>query len=196
MPNILILGGTQFLGRSFVENLLEIKKHKITLCNRGISNPYLFPDLNKIIYDRNIEEGCEKLFDDFYDFVFDFSGYKVEQLSNISKYLRCHKYIYISTISVLHNNEDEVMKSYALNKRLCEKFVNNTYQNNCIVRPTCVIGDNDNTDRFYKENQIFYWKSSKNEVTECITPQELNKTLLKEINFSNGSKTINCEKIN
>lgn len=196
MPNILILGGTQFLGRSFVENLLEIKKHKITLCNRGISNPYLFPDLNKIIYDRNIEEGCEKLFDDFYDFVFDFSGYKVEQLSNISKYLRCHKYIYISTISVLHNNEDEVMKSYALNKRLCEKFVNNTYQNNCIVRPTCVIGDNDNTDRFYKENQIFYWKSSKNEVTECITPQELNKTLLNEINFSNGSKTINCEKIN
>jgi len=195
MSNILILGGTQFLGRSFVEKLKENKDtHKITLCNRGESNPWLFEDLDKIKCNRNLEQDCEMIFNHFYDFVFDFSGYKVEQLSNVSKYLRCHKYIYISTISVLHEYEDEFMKSYAHNKSLCEQFVNQTYKNNCIVRPTCVIGDNDNTNRFYKENEEYYWMSSKKKVIECITPLELNKVLINEIDFSNGQKITSCEK--
>jgi 2'-hydroxyisoflavone reductase len=195
MSNILILGGTQFLGRSFVEELeCSQNTKKITLCNRGVSNPELFSNLNKIKCDRNLEKDCQIIFNDFYDFVFDFSGYKVIQLSNISKYLRCHKYIYISTISVLHEYADEVMKSYAYNKSLCEKFVNEIYKNNCIVRPTCVIGDNDNTNRFYKENEQYYWTSSKKKVTECITPGDLNKVLINEINFSNGQKVISCEK--
>ena len=197
MSNILILGGTQFLGRSFVEELKNNKNtHKITLCNRGKSNPELFSDLNKIKCDRNLEKDCEILFNNFYDFVFDFSGYRVEQLSNVSKYLRHHKYIYISTLSVLHQYEDEGMKTYAHHKKLCENFVNSVYKNNCIVRPTCVIGENENTGRFYKENEEFYWLSSKKKAFECITPTELNNALMIEIDFSIGQKTISCEKTN
>jgi 2'-hydroxyisoflavone reductase len=195
MSNILILGGTQFLGRSFIENLLEIKKYKITICNRGISNPQLFPDLNKIIYDRNIDTGCEKLFDDFYDFVFDFSAYQERQLSSVSKYIRCHKYIFISSIAVIRQQIDSEMQNYANNKISCESFIKKTYLNHCIVRPTYVVGDYDYTNRFYKKDNEFYWINSEIKLNDFITIDQLNKILLNEIDFSNVQKVINCEKI-
>ncbi len=42
--NLLILGGTRFLGRHLVEAALG-RGHRVTLFNRGKSNPGLFPQV-------------------------------------------------------------------------------------------------------------------------------------------------------
>lgn len=38
MKKVLIIGGTQFVGRNLVEHILEYDKYEITLFNRGITN--------------------------------------------------------------------------------------------------------------------------------------------------------------
>ena len=48
---ILILGGTRFLGRAFVEEALN-RGHEVTLFNRG-TNKELFPEVEQLIGDRN-----------------------------------------------------------------------------------------------------------------------------------------------
>ncbi|MEE9471922.1 MAG: epimerase, partial [Gemmatimonadota bacterium] len=49
---ILILGGTRFLGVHQVEYALE-RGHAVTLFNRGRTNPELFPNVEKLVGDRN-----------------------------------------------------------------------------------------------------------------------------------------------
>src|SRR3954467_5093883 len=49
---ILVLGGTQFLGRHVVERALE-SDHEVTLFNRGRTRPELFPDVEKLRGDRD-----------------------------------------------------------------------------------------------------------------------------------------------
>ena len=48
---ILVLGGTKFLGRAFVEAALA-RRHELTLFNRGETNADLFPDVEKLRGDR------------------------------------------------------------------------------------------------------------------------------------------------
>src|ERR1044071_5613335 len=50
--NILILGGTVFLGRHLVEAALH-REHRVTLFNRGQRNPELFPEVEKLRGDRD-----------------------------------------------------------------------------------------------------------------------------------------------
>ncbi|NNE43743.1 MAG: epimerase, partial [Gemmatimonadetes bacterium] len=49
---LLILGGTEFVGRHFVEIAHE-RGHELTLFHRGKTNPGLFPDLDTRIGDRD-----------------------------------------------------------------------------------------------------------------------------------------------
>ena len=49
---ILILGGTVFLGRHLVEAALA-RGHDVTLFNRGQHNPELFPQVEKLRGDRD-----------------------------------------------------------------------------------------------------------------------------------------------
>lgn len=48
---ILVLGGTLFLGPAIVERAVEAG-HRVTLFNRGKTNPWLFPQLEKLRGDR------------------------------------------------------------------------------------------------------------------------------------------------
>jgi 2'-hydroxyisoflavone reductase len=50
--NILLVGGTEFLGRYQTESALA-RGHAVTLFNRGKSNPELFPNVEKLRGDRN-----------------------------------------------------------------------------------------------------------------------------------------------
>ncbi len=54
--NVLVLGGTGFLGPVIVDELLA-QGHAVTLFNRGISNPHLFVDLPRIKGDRETADG-------------------------------------------------------------------------------------------------------------------------------------------
>ena len=49
---ILVLGGTRFVGRLYVEQALE-RGHEVTLFNRGRSNPNLFSGVETLIGDRD-----------------------------------------------------------------------------------------------------------------------------------------------
>jgi len=50
---ILVLGGTNFLGPAIVERARS-RGHRVTLFNRGITRPELFPDLEKLRGDRSL----------------------------------------------------------------------------------------------------------------------------------------------
>lgn len=54
--NILVLGGTSFLGPAIVERALEAG-HRVTIFNRGKTNPWLFPQLEKLHGDRELASG-------------------------------------------------------------------------------------------------------------------------------------------
>ena len=58
---ILVLGGTNFVGPAIVERALSAG-HEITLLNRGITRPHLFPDVEKLKGDRRMgSKGLEAL---------------------------------------------------------------------------------------------------------------------------------------
>lgn len=52
--NLLILGGTNFVGPAIVEEALS-KGHRVTLFNRGITRPHLFPDIERLKGFRRID---------------------------------------------------------------------------------------------------------------------------------------------
>ncbi len=50
--NLLILGGTKFVGRHIAAQALA-RGHRVTLFNRGQSNVHLFPDAEKLQGNRD-----------------------------------------------------------------------------------------------------------------------------------------------
>ena len=52
--DLLILGGTGFLGRHLVEAALG-EGHRVTLFNRGLSGPGLFPEVETVRGDREVD---------------------------------------------------------------------------------------------------------------------------------------------
>ena len=72
VKRILILGGTGFIGPHMVR-YARARGHKLTLFNRGRTNPHLFPDLEKLVGDRNGD--LTALEGRTWDAVIDNSGY-------------------------------------------------------------------------------------------------------------------------
>lgn len=184
--NILILGGTQMIGKDFTNLLItNYKNFNIILANRGITNPGLFSERLHLKIDRNIESSCQILSNYNFDIVVDFSCYNVEQFNNTYKYLKYNKYIYISTMSVhekhIINNPDlnNNYHKYCLGKYLVEEFIINNKVKNClIIRPCAIYGDDDYTNRFYKKDGEYYWKSNNSKVgIGTMSIEELSKLL-------------------
>ena len=88
--NILILGGSKFIGKNFVDYASINSDFNLTLANRGLSKT---PD---IIIDRDNEKDCVNLKDKEYDVVVDFSCYNLNQFKNTYQFLNFNKYIFIS----------------------------------------------------------------------------------------------------
>jgi len=166
--NILIIGGTRFLGRHLVDSALA-RGHEVTLFNRGKSNPDLFLNIETILGDR--EHDLAKLAGREWDGVIDTSGYvpRIVRLSAQSLEGSVRHYVFISSISVyatfskvgIDENdpvgkiEDESFEeitgeSYGPLKALCEKAVRDVFGENraLIIRPGLIVGPNDPTDRF------------------------------------------------
>jgi len=167
--NILIIGGTRFLGRHLVDFSLA-RGHQVTLFNRGKTNPNLFPQLETIIGDR--EHDIDKLSGRSWDAVIDVAGYvpRIVRESAVGLERSVGRYVFISSISVypdsdLHkigiDESDPVGKlkdesveeitgeTYGPLKALCEKTVLDLYgEHGLVVRPGLIVGPNDPTDRF------------------------------------------------
>src|SRR5579884_3889978 len=156
---ILVLGGTQFVGRHFVDAALA-RGHEVTLFNRGQSNPDLFPQAERLRGDR--DGGLDALRGRRWDAVLDVNGY-VPRIVRESAELLADSvdfYAFISTISVyseldrigiaedstMGTLEDESVEeitgeTYGPLKVLCERVVSEVYPGrSLIIRPGIVMG--------------------------------------------------------
>ena len=163
---LLILGGTQFVGRALAAAALA-GGHDVTLFHRGRTNDDLFPDAEHVHGDR--DGGIGELAGRAFDVCLDTSGYLPRVVRQSAELLhdRADRYVYVSSVSVyadlsaprdesagLAALEDETTESiteetYGGLKALCERAVAEVYgDGGVIVRPTFVVGPFDHTGRF------------------------------------------------
>ncbi len=165
---ILILGGTQFVGRHFVEAALA-RGHELTLFHRGRTGAELFPDAEHLTGDRD-GAGLEVLRGRTWDAVVDTCGYLPRVVRQSAELLAdsVTRYVFISTISVYadfktpHQDETALLgvlqdpiteeitgETYGPLKVECERAVEAAFPGRAlIVRPGFIIGPYDPTDRF------------------------------------------------
>jgi 2'-hydroxyisoflavone reductase len=161
---LLVLGGTKFLGRAIVEAALE-RRHDVTLFNRGQTNPELFPGVEKLRGDR--ESDLSALDGRRWDAVVDVATFlpRVVRLSVDALRESVDRYVYISSISVYADMSDapregnavaqledpasESIEDYGALKAACEQVVEAAFgERALIVRPGLIVGPHDPTDRF------------------------------------------------
>ena len=161
---LLVLGGTRFLGRAAVEAALA-RGHEVTLFNRGVTNPELFPEAEKLRGDRTVD--LEALAGREWDAVLDMATFlpRVVRLSVDALHDRVGRYVYISSISAyadqsvppvesaavaeLDDPEAEDLEHYGALKAACERLVEDEFgERALIVRPGLIVGPHDPTDRF------------------------------------------------
>ncbi|MBV8160970.1 MAG: NAD-dependent epimerase/dehydratase family protein [Acidimicrobiia bacterium] len=155
--SILVLGGTRFLGRAVVEAALA-EDLTVTLFNRGITAPDLFPEATHLSGDRLNDVSA--LTDGTWDIVIDVAAYepKAAQLSVEALRDRVGRYVFISTVSVYADHSicqvegaalDADPSSYGGKKAKCEAIVAHAFGDGAlIVRPGLIVGPHDPTDRF------------------------------------------------
>ena len=164
---ILILGGTQFVGRHIAREASDAG-HEVTLFNRG-SQPAVLPHLERIHGDR--DGGLSGLHGTAFDAVVDVNGYLPRLVRDAAALLEplVAWYLFISTISVYadihepHADEDHPLAqapqplteeisagNYGPLKAGCEQVVTEVFspERRTIVRPGLVVGRFDPTDRF------------------------------------------------
>jgi len=163
---LLVLGGTQFVGRHIVEAALA-RGHAVTLFHRGKTNPGLFPGAEEVLGDR--DGGLGALRGGAWDQVLDVNGYvprlvrdSVRALSGASP-----GYLYISTLSVMADHsisgqdessprvsfenvatEEITGETYGPLKAACEAVVEKEAAGWAILRPGFIVGPWDHTGRF------------------------------------------------
>jgi len=164
---LLILGGTQFLGRHITDHALR-RGHDVTLFNRGRTNPELFPEAERLHGDR--DGGLDALRGREWDAVIDVAGYLPRVVRDSAQLLKdaAEHYTFVSSISVYEGNglagtdaespvgtlEDETTEvitdeTYGPLKALCEQEAEDAFPDRAlIVRPGLIVGPDDPTDRF------------------------------------------------
>jgi 2'-hydroxyisoflavone reductase len=164
---ILVLGGTKFLGRAFVDAALA-RRHQLTLFNRGETNAGLFPNVEKLRGDRRHD--LSALRGRIWDAVVDPSGYTPAVVRASAELLRdSGSYLFVSSVSVYADfsvgpDEDSPVtelgegssleladdfSNYGALKALCEQAVQDVFgERSLIVRPGLIVGPHDPTGRF------------------------------------------------
>ena len=165
--NLLVLGGTQFVGRHIVKTAQE-RGHTVTLFNRG-NNSEVFPELEQLTGDRN--EDLSALEGRTWDAVIDVSAYFPQQVADVVELLKdaVEHYTLVSSIAVyadlskVHQDEnapverlenppqagEEMGEAYGGLKVLCEQTLKEAMPERALViRPGLVVGPYDQTDRF------------------------------------------------
>ncbi|UTH73476.1 NAD-dependent epimerase/dehydratase family protein [Chromobacterium sp. IIBBL 290-4] len=157
--NILIMGGTLFLGRHIVE-AASARGHRLTLFNRGRQNDALFPDMEKLRGDRDADMSA--LQGRRFDVVIDPSAYRPEQVERLLRVLGEPPglYVLVSTVSVYDGLPpgqpyDEARKrlsggdGYGALKARAEDALTAALPGRYVIaRPGVIVGPYDPTDRF------------------------------------------------
>ena len=163
--NLLVLGGTRFVGRRIVESALA-RGHAVTVFHRGQTNPGLFPEAEQILGDR--DQGLGALRGRSWDTVVDVNGYVPRLVHDAILASGRSRYVFISTLSVLADpsiagqtettprasfagltTESITNESYGPLKAACEDVVEREAPGrHAILRPGFIVGPEDYTGRF------------------------------------------------
>ncbi|MGC2969932.1 NAD-dependent epimerase/dehydratase family protein [Paraburkholderia aspalathi] len=156
---ILVMGGTLFLGRQIVETALE-RGHDVTVFNRGRENPSLFPEVERLVGDRN--SNLSALAGRQFDAVIDPSAYSPEQIDLVLSTLKAapKHYTFISSISAYrsfppgtrYDEQADVLQGndgYGALKARTEDAIRSAMPG-CVAifRPGLIVGPHDPTGRF------------------------------------------------
>jgi len=179
--DLLILGGTRFLGRHLVEEALG-RGHRVTLFNRGESNPGLFPEVEELRGERG--GNLSPLRGRRWDAAIDTSGYLPREVRAPAGLLAdsVGLYTFVSSISAYEDlartgiDEDapvlEPPDAEELDRELygglkvgCERAVEAAMPGRAlVVRPGMIVGPHDYTDRFP------YWRRRVAEGGDVLAP--------------------------
>lgn len=166
---VLVLGGTLFLGRRLVEAALA-RGHEVTLFNRGLTNPGLFPGIEQLRGDRDAGD-LSALAGRDWDAVIDPSARFPHWLRDSAGLLadRVEHYTFVSSCSVyadtsrpgtdesgeVHTLSDETTEDiespevYGALKAVCERELAELMPGRALcVRAGLIVGPHDPTGRF------------------------------------------------
>lgn len=188
--NILILGGTRFLGRALAAGALA-RGHRVTLFHRGLTAPGLFPEAERILGDR--ERDLDRLDGRRWDAVVDTCGFVPRLVRAAAERLaaRIGHYTFVSSISVYaeplapHSEESAPLaaladpkiesvagETYGALKAACERAAEAALPGRVLnARAGLLIGPHDYTDRFP------YWTRRIAEGGEVLVPEALGRPL-------------------
>jgi len=180
---ILILGGTGFIGIHEAEYAMS-RGHEVTLFNRGLTNPHLFPNLEKLQGDRDGD--LTALEGRTWDVVIDNCATVPRRIREAAAVLRdaTDLYVYVSSSGVyypylaagLHEEsptqvlddptvEEVTGGTFGGLKALCEEAVHEAYPGRAmVVRPVLISGPWDYTDR------SIYWPMRMARGGEVLAP--------------------------
>lgn len=159
--NVLVLGGTRFLGRHIVNEFAR-RGHSVVCFHRGRTTCELPEGVREVFGDRSVDLGA--IANERWDAIVDTSGYLPEQLER-SLELRTSRYLFVSTASVYADmsapgttedaatiesfDPNDAAQSYGGNKAACERLVAARHPREAIVlRPGLIAGKWDPTGRF------------------------------------------------
>jgi 2'-hydroxyisoflavone reductase len=168
--NVLILGGTQFVGRHIAEAMV-LAGHQVTVFNRGKTPDMLSASVERLRGDRDLDgDGLAVLAGRKWDACIDVSGYTSRQVRASAMLLagQVRRYVFISAVSVYGDPHqppvtedfprsapasDAVTEidstTYGPLKVACENIIEQVYGRRCsILRPQIVAGPYDPLDRF------------------------------------------------
>lgn len=176
---ILLLGGTTFVGPALVK-VASRRGHTITLFNRGRTHPELFPEIEKLRGDRDLErEDLSQLKGKRrWNAVIDIWPSNPAITEATAKMLadRCDYFYYISSISCyadyskLSLVETDPIKSgppigYGHEKAVSERLVQSMFGTRAgIARPCAIVGPRDPSLSFY------YWLSKVQKAKPLVAP--------------------------
>lgn len=166
---ILVIGGTKFVGRHFVEHAL-LAGHDVTLFNRGISGPELFGATEHLVGNREHADDLAKIGGRMWDVVVDTCGYIPRHVrASAEATAASGAYLFVSSLSVYAEggpagqSEDAPLEaepdasvetvseeSYGGLKVACERAAREAFgaDRSLVIRPGLIVGPHDHSDRF------------------------------------------------
>lgn len=183
--NILVLGGTSFLGPHLIRYAME-RGHSISIFTRGRTQPTihkrLFDDVEHLVGDR--AENLDALRGRTWDAVIDNSGGRVEWTRDSAQLLKDSVDLYLYTSStgvylpylgnditedtelVLADDPPRDQPSYGVMKSLSEMEARRAFgeDRTIVVRPTYIVGPADASNRFP------YWPARLERGGEVLVP--------------------------
>ncbi len=166
--NIIVLGGTRFLGRHLAERLVS-RGHDVTLYHRGTTLPDGIEGVRNVVGDRDAPLDAPGR---HYDVVVDTCGFSPKQIEHSAAYFKENSpnasYAFVSSVSAYADglapdaDEDAALwprdglgdapvtaETYGPLKAGCERVVAREYPSHAlVVRPGLIVGPWDRSDRF------------------------------------------------